>query len=187
MVTGNATPYPDRLEVRLCTSGSCELPADGGVGDYEALLLSINPDLIPHGFPENWTQFVLRNADGLPSSGQGRLALRYHVTEGGPARQNSDYIGIDRVVYKVGSPAYALRGDLSGLGGGTLTLWLNGSELLPLSADGPFEFDLKLDPGAPYSISIYEQPAGQRCTIINASGIISAEDITDIQLSCAPR
>lgn len=103
-VTGQE--FPDRLQVRLSTSGSS---VDVGttptsVGDFATLLLDINP-FYGNEYPEVWTQYTL-TLSGLPGgSASGRIAFRYFVTNGGPEGLNSDYIGIDTFEYAPAAPA----------------------------------------------------------------------------------
>jgi FG-GAP-like repeat len=94
--TVEKSPYPDRLEVRLSTSGAS---TDVGttptsVGVFTTVLLQINPNLEVGGYPETWTleEVTLSGLSGTPS---GRIALRYYVTNGGTNGDNSDYIGVD--------------------------------------------------------------------------------------------
>ena len=98
--------FPDRLEVRLCTSGPCTNFGSGAndVGDFTTVLLTVNPNLVPaddptgaNGYPAAWSQFTIPSSS-LPSSGTGRIAFRYFVTNGGPDGSNSNIIGLDRVV-----------------------------------------------------------------------------------------
>jgi subtilisin family serine protease len=116
--TRKATPaptdYPDRLQVRLCTDTPANCSNVGttatDVGNFTTLLLDINPTLVAGGYPTTWTQFTIPSAN-LPTSGTGRIAMRYFVTNGGPSGSNSDFIGIDNVVITaaalntVGSPS----------------------------------------------------------------------------------
>ena len=94
--------FPDRLQVRMSTNGAS---TDVGttatsVGDFTNLLLDINPTYLPEGYPRVWTQFTV-TLSGIPGgSTLGRLAFRYFVENGGPNGVNSDYIGIDTVVYR---------------------------------------------------------------------------------------
>lgn len=94
------TDYPDRLEVRLSTNGaSTNIGAAGNnVGDFTTLLLSVNPTLVAGGYPFVWTQYTI-TLSGLPAPTSGRVAFRYFVTGAGPSGANSDYIGIDNIVY----------------------------------------------------------------------------------------
>jgi hypothetical protein len=98
--TGAGSMWPDRLEVRMSTNGSS---TDVGttatsVGDFTALLHSVNPDLTVGGYPETWTQVTV-TLSGVGEPTEGRLALRYFVTNGGPSGSNSNYIGIDTLQY----------------------------------------------------------------------------------------
>jgi hypothetical protein len=92
--------FPDRLEVRFSAEGNSIYtgfsPED--VGDFNSLLLSINPDLTANGYPDTWTQYTIV-ISGLPGPINGRIAFRYYVTEGGPNGSNSNYIGIDSFTY----------------------------------------------------------------------------------------
>jgi len=81
--------FGDQLEVRMSTNGaSTNVGAtDSSVGDFSALLLTINP------MPESWTMFSV-TLSGLGAPTSGRLAFRYHVTD---TSIDGDYIGIDTV------------------------------------------------------------------------------------------
>ncbi len=94
-----ASTYADRLQVRLSTNGASTVVGTGtGVGDYTTLLLDINPSYNGAGYPEVWTLYTI-TISGLPAPTSGRLAFRYFVENGGLNGTNSDYIGIDNVVY----------------------------------------------------------------------------------------
>lgn len=102
----NASPFPDRLEVRLSTAGTST-----AVANFSALLTTINPTLqsgvgtCPPGvgpYPQSFCEIVLTNINGIPTSGSGRIAFRYFVTNGGPTGTNSNYIGIDTFSYNDG-------------------------------------------------------------------------------------
>lgn len=96
--TGGAA-FPDRLQVRMSTNGaSVNAGATStSVGDFTTLLLDINPTYTA-AYPEVWTQYTI-TISGLGAPTSGRLAFRYFVESGGPAGLNSNYIGIDNVVY----------------------------------------------------------------------------------------
>lgn len=100
--TRKAAPdaFADRLEVRLSTNGNAmNVGATAtSVGDYTTVLLTINPTLITGVYPTTWTQYTV-TISGLAQPTVGRIAFRYFVTNGGPSGANSDYIGIDNVVY----------------------------------------------------------------------------------------
>jgi hypothetical protein len=94
--TVNTPNFPDRLQLRLSTSGSS---TDVGstpdsTGAFSTLLVDVNPNYQLSGtgsYPTTWTQFTV----SFPTSGSGRLAFRYFVENGGPGGLNSDYIGVD--------------------------------------------------------------------------------------------
>ncbi|HQZ75388.1 MAG TPA: choice-of-anchor J domain-containing protein [Chitinophagaceae bacterium] len=96
--TGGAT-FPDRLQVRMSLNGaSTNAGATAtSVGDFTNLLLDINPTY-GAAYPETWQQFTVI-ISGVPAPTSGRLAFRYFVENGGPSGANSNYIGIDEVVY----------------------------------------------------------------------------------------
>jgi hypothetical protein len=98
--------FPDRVEVRACSGSACNtIPlSETAVGDFTISLGTINPNLEPgpdpsgaNGYPGSWTRFEYGAADGLPQSGQGRIAFRYFVPDAGASGVNSNYIGIDSV------------------------------------------------------------------------------------------
>ncbi len=94
------SPFPDRLQVRLSTNGaSTDVGStSSSVGDFDTLLLDVNPTLSVGGYPETWTRYDIV-LSGLPGPVTGRLAFRYFVPDGGPSGTNSNYIGIDSVTY----------------------------------------------------------------------------------------
>ncbi|WP_049793305.1 choice-of-anchor J domain-containing protein [Conexibacter woesei] len=92
----DATEYPDRLEVRVATGGTCSPGATAtGLGDFTTLLLSVNPSLSTGVYPRAWTRYDV-TLRGLPAgTSTGCIAFRYHVTSSGPVGSNGNYIGID--------------------------------------------------------------------------------------------
>ena len=99
--TTTANPFPDRLQVRLSTAGASTNVGTGptGLGDFTTLLLDINPTYDIGGvYPEVWTQFTV-TISGLAGPTSGRIAFRYFVENGGPAGDNSNFIGIDTFSY----------------------------------------------------------------------------------------
>ncbi len=97
--TPTASPFPDRLEVRVSTNGACSPGATAAsVGDFTTLLTSVNPTLAVGGYPETWTQ-ITTPLTGVVGDATGCIALRYFVTLGGPTGDNSNYIGIDTFSY----------------------------------------------------------------------------------------
>lgn len=89
--------YADRLEVRLSTNGASTYVGAGvDVGNFETLLVAINPTLTLGVYPIAWTQYTV-TLSGFSAPFSGRIAWRYFVTDGGLSGSNGDYIGIDDV------------------------------------------------------------------------------------------
>jgi hypothetical protein len=100
--TVSVVGFPDRLQVRLSTAGASTNVGTGfsagTVGDFTTLLLDINPTYDADGFPTSWEQQVIN----IPAqAGNGRIAFRYFVEDGGPAGSRSDFIGIDTLNFAV--------------------------------------------------------------------------------------
>ena len=93
--TVDVPQFADRLQVRVSFNGASTNvgTTETSVGDFTTLLLDINPNYVPSGYPNVWTQFTANLA--LPAPTTGRIAFRYFVENGGPTGTNSDYIGID--------------------------------------------------------------------------------------------
>ena len=99
----SSNTYPDRLQVRLSTSGAS---TDVGttatsVGVFTNLLLDIDSDY-SGTYPTVWTQYTV-TVSGLAGPTSGRLAFRYFVEDGGPDGDNSNIIGIDTFTYTPGT------------------------------------------------------------------------------------
>jgi hypothetical protein len=89
--TRSTGAFPDRLELRLNTSGTTDVGlTDASVGDFTQLLVSVNP-LLGASYPTGWTQFSA-TISGLAGPTNATLAFRYFVPD---TNSNGDYIGID--------------------------------------------------------------------------------------------
>jgi len=98
--TTAASAYPDRLELRLSTAGAGTSVGTSttSVGTFTTTLASVNSALTVGGYPEDWT-LVTATVSGLTGPVDGRVALRYFVTSGGPSGANSNIIGVDSFQY----------------------------------------------------------------------------------------
>lgn len=83
------------------------------------------------------------------------------------------------------SNVFTIGGDITGLTGEGLRLRLNDVEELSIVASGAFAFETAMPWGAPYEVSIIEQPVNptQRCSIDSASGSVSG-NVTNVAVTC---
>lgn len=84
---------------------------------------------------------------------------------------------------------YTIGGIVTGLQpSGTLVLQNNGGDnksvVSPTGSDVGFTFPTTVLTGATYLATIYSNPAGQTCTITNASGTVSGANVTNILVTC---
>ena len=115
--TSTGQAYPDRLELRFSATGGTNVGVTAtDVGSFTSLLLTVNPTLAgggpPVGYPDVWTKYSA-TMSGLSGATNGAVAFRYFVTDGGPAGNNSDYIGVDTFAITAAVPeptTYALMG-----------------------------------------------------------------------------
>lgn len=105
--------WADNLQVRVCTSMPCTdvgaSPMDTGA--YGTMVLEVNPGQTVTLYPGDWTQYTVTVADGLPTSGNGRIAFRYFVLQGGPEGTASNFIGIDTLSMTAAGFNAAAQGD----------------------------------------------------------------------------
>jgi PEP-CTERM motif len=95
--TTSDSEWADNLEVRFSSVGGTNVGNDeNSVGTFTTLLLSINPDEDPLGYPNDWTQYSV-TLSGLSGPTSGAFAFRYIVSDGGAFGSGSNYIGIDSV------------------------------------------------------------------------------------------
>jgi hypothetical protein len=82
---------------------------------------------------------------------------------------------------------FSVGGSVSGLSG-TLVLAINaggaGGTPLTLATNGSFAFSQLVASGLNYAVSVQSQPAGQGCSVSNASGVIGSANVTDISVTC---
>lgn len=89
-----------------------------------------------------------------------------------------------------GSVAYTVTHKVgvtvSGLSGAGLVLQLNGSNDLPITANGTATFPSGVDSGATYAVTVQTQPTfpTQSCSVVNGSGTITTADVSAIAVTC---
>jgi large repetitive protein len=132
----------------------------------------------------------------LPPAGQGQVEIEFDPGTGSYAAPIwVNWSTLEQIIIATingqsggGTPAtatYSIGGTLSGLAAGaTLSLNDNGTDPLTLSADGPFTFLTALSSGSAYSVTVARQPAGQTCTIDDATGAVSSANIANIAVTC---
>ncbi len=107
--TSTGATFPDRLEVRSSAGATPTIPSGVlNVGSFTNVHLTINPSLLagPTGYPDVWTEFTITVAGVSATPVAMNLAFRYFVTDGGPAGNNSNFIGID--TFSLVRPALAV-------------------------------------------------------------------------------
>lgn len=81
-----------------------------------------------------------------------------------------------------------LGGTLSGLKAGlSVTLKNNNNgDVLQLTENGPFHFQIYMGSGNPYTVIVVDQPTGQTCSIRNGTGHMgtSAAPVENIEVTC---
>jgi len=80
-----------------------------------------------------------------------------------------------------------LGGSLTGLAAGnSVTLQNNAGNDLIRNADGSFTFAGNVEPGDGYEVSVSQQPIStpQLCTVADGAGIVGADDVTSVQVTC---
>ena len=82
--------------------------------------------------------------------------------------------------------SFVIGGTVTGLAGTGLVLQ-NGSDMVPISADGAFMFATPVASGATYNVVVASQPSArtQVCTVTGGSGTVTDADVTTIAVSCA--
>ena len=84
-----------------------------------------------------------------------------------------------------GATQFTLGGTVSGLGPGAVVTLVNGSESLPVSANGAFTFNTRLDTNAAYNITA-TPPGGYTCKVTDGAGTIAGANSTKTAVACAP-
>lgn len=92
---------------------------------------------------------------------------------------------VDGVLVQCAENRYQLSGLAEGITG-TVKLMLNGKlETLALKRSGVFQFDTTLRHGAPYEITLADQPDDVTCALSRGAGYVM-DNVADISVFCEP-
>ena len=149
---------------------------------------------------------ILRNGgEELAIDGNGTFVFdtalptgaRYDVTVGRQPRDpeqtcavtnGSGFVGdsnITNIVVECTTRNFSVGGKVTRLRGlGGLVIQNNGADDLQIAADGPFTFPTRLPAGAPYNVTVRQQPLFDRCEVRHGSGTIRDEDIRNVEVRC---
>ncbi len=84
------------------------------------------------------------------------------------------------------TPTYSVGGTLSGLSAGkSVSISLNGSAPVALTANGVYTSGAGLADGASYAVTVATQPVRANCSVTNGSGKIAAANVSNVSVSCA--
>ena len=81
-----------------------------------------------------------------------------------------------------------IGGTVIGLSGGTsVSLLNNNADPITVSANTSFTFDVQVNSGSTYNVTIGTQPVGETCTVTNGLGTVDSfgDAVTDVIISCA--
>jgi len=90
-------------------------------------------------------------------------------------------------VYLFGLPGLTVGGQVSGLIGNGLVLRnTQTDDDVSIVTNGDFTFPVPLQDGESYAVSVLQQPDNpeQTCTVSDGTGILSGQDVTDIDINC---
>lgn len=78
----------------------------------------------------------------------------------------------------------SVGGTVSGLAAGNSVTLNFGAVPLAVAANGAFSFPGVLTAGTPYALTVSAQPAGQTCTLTNASGAVATGVQSQVGVNC---
>lgn len=85
------------------------------------------------------------------------------------------------------SGTYSVGGTVTGLGGSSIMLSLNGGSGLAVAADGVFTFPTSLASGTSYVVTVQTQPtvARELCGVVSGSGTVETANVTNVSVNCS--
>jgi N-acetylneuraminic acid mutarotase len=82
---------------------------------------------------------------------------------------------------------FTIAAAITGLpANGSLVLQLNGANNLSVSGNGAATFNMPLPSGSSYAVTVLTQPAGESCTVTNATGTVTTANISNVAVTCSP-
>jgi|GEM_PF-1702365 len=81
---------------------------------------------------------------------------------------------------------HTVGGRVRGLTSPGLVLQLNGGVTLTQNTNGLYAFYPGVSSGDDYTVAVLTQPAGLECVVSNASGTMGFENVTNVDVDCAP-
>lgn len=95
---------------------------------------------------------------------------------------NTGLYSVSSIVVACVITTHALTGTVTGLGNHTGLILANGSNQVPVSADGTFTM-ARVSLGYPYGVNVLQQPNNATCTVANGVGVI-AGDVSNVAVTC---
>ncbi len=103
----------------------------------------------------------------------------FDCTRGEVTRRGSNVLKLH-----FGDTWWRVGGTVSGLTASGLVL-ANGSEALPVLANGAFAFSTQVLHAGPYSVSVKTTPPGHACAVLSGVGVATA-NVTTVEVRCVP-
>jgi hypothetical protein len=194
--TRRATALALALSLAAC-GGKATFPVSGTIVglQYDGLVLNTNGQDLP--VPKNSTSFTFPNAlsygevynvvQKTPPAHQTCTVAAFTgatgVTYNGPT-DTAGRFGAINVGVMCTTNVVVLSGTINGLTGAGLQL-TNGSDgsVAPAAGDVSFTFP-SVTFGSTYGIAVLAQPAGQVCTVVNGTGVMTDDAPTGIAVNC---
>jgi hypothetical protein len=82
---------------------------------------------------------------------------------------------------------FTVSGTLSGVGGASIQLSDNGTDLLTRSSDGTFVFGAAVKSNRPYDVKIATPPANKTCVVTSGSGTVTNANVGGVLVSCVDK
>ncbi len=134
-------------------------------------------------------EFTHSGAPSIARDNDGTINSSRNFIKSGGAWYQSSLFGLTgdwiiRASTNSNASTFSVGGTVSGLTG-PLTLQNNGGDNLIINSNGAFSFPSALTDGQSYLVTVLSPPAGQSCSVNNASGTINGSDITRVEVVCS--